>query len=114
MDQKVNQQQNTVCLEHQIYASSENFTLTLLVMLETFRRSAPIHQPPAAGEAVHLSYVSFSDRNLLSGLVWMAAATAAQKVHDLCIEPVSYVDDNDDGDVGDDNDDDGDGQRKNC
>ena len=39
LDQKVNQRQNTVCLEQQIYASSENFTPTLLVMLETFRRS---------------------------------------------------------------------------
>ena len=29
----------------------------------------PIHQPPAAGEAVHLSYVSFLDTNLLS-VVW--------------------------------------------
>ena len=34
-DQKVNQRQNTVCLEQQIYASPENFTPTLLVMLET-------------------------------------------------------------------------------
>ena len=33
------QQQNIVCLEQQIYASPENFTLTLLMMLETFRRS---------------------------------------------------------------------------
>ena len=39
LDQKVNQQQNTVCLEQQIYASQENLTPTLLVMLETFRRS---------------------------------------------------------------------------
>ena len=29
-DQKVNQQQNTVCLEQQTYASPENFTPTLL------------------------------------------------------------------------------------
>ena len=29
----------------------------------------PIHQPPAAGETLHLSYVSFSYTNLLS-LVW--------------------------------------------
>ena len=28
-----------VCLEQQIYASQENFTPTLLVMLGTFRRS---------------------------------------------------------------------------
>ena len=39
LDQKVNQQQNTVCLEQQIYASPGNFTPMLLVMLETFRRS---------------------------------------------------------------------------
>ena len=39
LDQKVNQQQNTVCLEQQIYASSENFTPTQLGMLESFRRS---------------------------------------------------------------------------
>ena len=38
-DQKVNQRQNTVCLEQQIYASPENFTPTLLEVLETFRRS---------------------------------------------------------------------------
>ena len=41
LDQKVNQQQNTVCLNQQIYASPHDFTPTLLVMLETFRRSAP-------------------------------------------------------------------------
>ena len=40
LDQKVNQRQNTVCLEQQIYASLKNFTPTLLLMLETFRRSA--------------------------------------------------------------------------
>ena len=39
LDQKVNQQQNTVCVEQQVYASPENFTPTLLVMLETFRWS---------------------------------------------------------------------------
>ena len=39
-DQKVNQQQKIVCLEQHIYASTENFTPTPLVMLETFRRSA--------------------------------------------------------------------------
>ena len=38
-NQKVNQRQSTICLEQQIYASPENFTPTLLVMLETFRRS---------------------------------------------------------------------------
>ena len=43
LDQKFNQRQNTVCLEQQIYASLENFTPTLLVMLETFRRSVPGH-----------------------------------------------------------------------
>ena len=36
---KVNQRENTVCLKHRIYASPENFTPMLLVMLETFRRS---------------------------------------------------------------------------
>ena len=30
---------NRMCLEQQIYASPENFTPTLLVMLDTFRRS---------------------------------------------------------------------------
>ena len=39
LHQKVNQRQNTVCLEQQIYASPKNFTPTLLVMLETFKRS---------------------------------------------------------------------------
>ena len=39
LDQKENQQQITVCLEQQIYASPENLTSTLLVMLETFGRS---------------------------------------------------------------------------
>ena len=33
-------QQNTVCLEQQIYASQEYFTQPLVVMGETFRRSA--------------------------------------------------------------------------
>ena len=40
LDHQVKQQQKTVCLEQQIYASPENFTPTLLVMLETCRRSA--------------------------------------------------------------------------
>ena len=35
---------NTVWLEQQIYASPENFTPTLLVMLETFRRSGAAMQ----------------------------------------------------------------------
>ena len=39
IDQKANQRQNSICLEQQIYASPENFTPTLLVVLETFRRS---------------------------------------------------------------------------
>ena len=39
VDQKVNQRQNTICLEQHIYASPENFIPMLLVMLETFRRS---------------------------------------------------------------------------
>ena len=43
LDQKINQQQNTACSEHQIYASPENFTPTMLVMLETFRRSDHLH-----------------------------------------------------------------------
>ena len=38
-DQKVHQQSKIFCLEQQIYASSESFTPTLLVMLEIFRRS---------------------------------------------------------------------------
>ena len=46
LDQKVNRQQNTVCLEQQIYASPENFTPTLLVMLETFRRSVCLSHHP--------------------------------------------------------------------
>ena len=47
----------------------------------------PIHQPPAAGEALHLSYVSFSDTNFLSvfGLAAAAAAAAGQKLHGLSI-----------------------------
>ena len=36
---KVNQQQNTVFSELQIYASPEKYTPALLPMLETFRRS---------------------------------------------------------------------------
>ena len=35
LDQNVNQLQNTLCLKQQIYASPENFTPTLLVILET-------------------------------------------------------------------------------
>ena len=40
LDQKVNPQQNTVCLEQTNYASPKKFTPALLVMLETLRRSA--------------------------------------------------------------------------
>ena len=43
--QKVNQRQSKVFLEQQIYARLENFTPTLLVMFETFRRSADISTP---------------------------------------------------------------------
>ena len=39
---KVNPQQNTVCLEQQIYANTKNYTPALLVMLETFRSTAPL------------------------------------------------------------------------
>ena len=39
LDQKVNQQQNTLYLEQEIYASHKDFTPALLPMLETFRRS---------------------------------------------------------------------------
>ena len=39
LDHKINQPQNTVCLEQKNYAIPENLTPTLLVMLETFRRS---------------------------------------------------------------------------
>ena len=39
LDLKVNQQQNIACLDQQIYASPDNLTPTLLVMLETIRRS---------------------------------------------------------------------------
>ena len=40
MDQQVNQQQNTQCIEQQIDASAKKITPALLPMLETFRRSA--------------------------------------------------------------------------
>ena len=40
MRPKKNWQQNTVCLEQQIYASREHFTQPLVVMVETFWRSA--------------------------------------------------------------------------
>ena len=39
LDQQINSQKNTECLEQQFYASPENFTPELLVMLETLRRS---------------------------------------------------------------------------
>ena len=39
MQQKKSLQQNTVSLEQQMYASQENFTQPLVVMVETFRRS---------------------------------------------------------------------------
>ena len=35
MDQKINPQQNIICLEQQINASPENFTVALIVILET-------------------------------------------------------------------------------
>ena len=35
LDQKINPQQNTICLEQQINASLENFTVALIVILET-------------------------------------------------------------------------------
>ena len=40
MQPKENLQQNTVCLEQQIYDSRENVIQTLVVMVETFRRTA--------------------------------------------------------------------------
>ena len=39
LDQKVNQRQDPVCLKQEIYASPDNLTSMLLVILETFRRS---------------------------------------------------------------------------
>ena len=38
---KTNLQQNTICLEQQIYADQENFTQPMVLMDETFRKSAP-------------------------------------------------------------------------
>ena len=38
-DKKENLQQNSVCLEQQIYTSPENYTQALLVMLDTIRGS---------------------------------------------------------------------------
>ena len=46
MDQQVNQRQNTLCVDQQIKTSPENFSPTLLVMLETFRRSASCLSKP--------------------------------------------------------------------
>ena len=40
MRPKKNLLQNTVCLEQEICASQENFTQPLVVLVETFRRSA--------------------------------------------------------------------------
>ena len=37
---KKNLQQNTICLEQQIYTSQGNFAQPLVVMVETFRRFA--------------------------------------------------------------------------
>ena len=39
MQPQQNLQQNTVCLEQQIYASQDKFTQPMVVMVETFRRS---------------------------------------------------------------------------
>ena len=48
-NQEVNQRQNTTHLEQQIYSSPENFTPTLLVMLETFKRSGKAAKMPNNG-----------------------------------------------------------------
>ena len=42
LDQKVNPWQNTIVFVQKNYASPENFTPALLVMLETFRRSGVV------------------------------------------------------------------------
>ena len=44
LDQKVKQRQNTVCLEQHLNDSPENFAQTLLVMLETLRRSGTLQE----------------------------------------------------------------------
>ena len=67
LDQKFNQRQNTVCLEQQIYASQENFTPTLLVMLETFRRSVPILAEPNSIWLKYLNIVHFSINKTVCG-----------------------------------------------
>ena len=59
LDQKVNQQQNTICLEQQTYASPENFTPTLLVMLETFGRSVSRITCHMSHVTCHVSHVTF-------------------------------------------------------
>ena len=48
MGPKKNLQQNTVCLEQPIYASQENFTHSLVVMVDTFIMSA-LDCPPLFG-----------------------------------------------------------------
>ena len=45
-NQKKKLWQNTACLQQQIYTSQENFTQPLVVMVETFRRSALQCCPP--------------------------------------------------------------------
>ena len=68
MDQKVNQQKNTVCLEQQIYASPENLTPTLLVVFEALRKSdlAPPCQKKAEIGKPHLPSLSEKIRNRLT------------------------------------------------
>ena len=63
--QKNNLQQNTVCLEQQIYASPGNFTQPLVVIVETFRRSmerVDLTQGVSVTDEAHLSslyYITF-------------------------------------------------------
>ena len=68
---KVKQWQNTVHLEQQIYASPENFTQTLLVVLETFRRSAAGVLLTMAGVLVTMAGVLLTMAGVLLAMVWV-------------------------------------------
>ena len=63
LDQKVNPQQNTVCLEQKQYASPDNFTPALLVMLDTFRRSVSTLNTTLNSEQSKQHTVSVSGRD---------------------------------------------------
>ena len=78
---KINQRQNTVCLEQQIHASPENFTPMLLVMLEN-NKFTPVQR--ILHQCCWWCLATF-------GLFWLLLEPPAQFLLDCPQVPTKYI-----------------------